>query len=89
MSEADEHFLERLRQEIEPVVGRWARITDLRVERHAIGTRIVVALDTRTGPAEVACVGETLIEAAAAVPTRLGETRLELALRELVGSHGR
>jgi hypothetical protein len=89
VSEADEHFLERLRGEIEPLLTTWAQVTDLRLDRRATGVRIVLALDTPTGPAEVVAVGENVVEAAGALPTRIGETRLELALRQLVGAHGR
>jgi hypothetical protein len=89
VSEADEHFLERLRQEIEPLLTTWAQVIDLRLERLATGVRIVLALETRTGPAEVVGVGENVVEAAGALPACIGETRLGLALRELVGAHGR
>jgi hypothetical protein len=84
VQEADEQFLERLRVEVEPVVGGWARLAHLRLDRGADGTRIIVALETPSGPVEVECAGDTLIEAAGTVATRLGETRLERAFRELV-----
>lgn len=89
MSEADERFIERLRAEIEPVVATWARIGAVRVDRAADAVAIVIALETRTGPTEIRCEGTTLIEATAAVDTRLGETRLDLALREMVQTYGR
>ncbi len=89
MSEADEHFLERLRQEVEPLLTSWAQVIDLRLDRRATGVRIALELDTRTGPAEVVGVGDNVVEAAGALPAGIGETRLGLALRELVSAHGR
>ncbi len=61
MSEADEHFLERLRREIEPLLTTWASVTDLRLNRRAAGVRIVLALDTRAGPAEIVGAGENVV----------------------------
>jgi hypothetical protein len=88
MGEADDQFLERLEVEVEPLLRGWARLGDLRLDRRSEGVRIVAALETTAGTTEVECVGSTLIEAAARVPGRLGETRLELAFRDLVLADG-
>ncbi len=89
MTEADERFIERLRPEIDPVVAGWASVEAIHVDRLSASVALVIALEARTGPTVIRCEGATLIEATAAIHSRLVETRLDLAFRELVQAHGR
>ena len=86
MNESDEQFLERFGEEIEPAVRGMGTITALRIEQDAGGAqvRIVIALEGRLGPIELVLAGDSLLEAAAGWPARIGEARLALAFREIV-----
>jgi len=86
MLEADERFLERLRIEIEPIVGPRTALGAVGLERdHDAGpVRLVVELVGPTGTFEVKADGETLVEAIGALPARIAEARLAASFREVV-----
>jgi hypothetical protein len=91
MRESDEQFLARFRAEIEPLVSTLGSIVDVRLEDVAVGerVRIVVGVVGRAGPVELVLEGDSLVDAAAGWPARIGEAGLALAFRELVLTHGR
>jgi hypothetical protein len=86
MAESDEQFLARFGEEIEPAVRGMGTVTALRIEQDVNGgqVRIVIALDGRLGPIELVLAGDSLLDAAAGWPARIGEARLALAFREIV-----
>jgi hypothetical protein len=78
MREADEQFLERLRVEIEPLVGPRADFRRIELADAASDetVRIVLALDSPIGPSELVVEGETLIDAVARLPAEVATARL-------------
>jgi hypothetical protein len=93
MRESDEQFLARFRAEIEPVVASLGSIVDVRLEDIAEAgggrVRIVIGIVGRAGAVELVLDGDSLVDAAAGWPARIGEAGLALAFRELVLTHGR
>jgi hypothetical protein len=90
MREADEQFLERLRVEIEPLVGPRAELRriELAGAESDDAVRIVVVLDSPVGISEVVVSGDTLIDAIGKLPAEVATARLTLALREVVQTGG-
>ncbi len=89
MRESDELFLQRLRTEVEPALAAWATVVGLFLHEQPDGAvRIVLALDGRVGYAEIISEGASLIDAAAALPARIVEARLNPAFREIVLAPG-
>lgn len=88
MRESDEQFLDRFEAEIEPSIDPMGRLVGVRLETEGPvpGVRIVVGIDSRTGPFELVLHGDSLLEAAACWPARIAEARLALAFREVVRS---
>lgn len=88
MSETDERFLERVREEAERVLGSGLRVERLTTTDEPTGVRVSMVLDTPGGPYVIDAHGATLLDAAGELINRLPEERLALAFRRLVAEEG-